>query len=179
MRMSKNKLNIIDLLQREPNVSTGVLEERLGMLRSPLNRLLKQMTEQGLIRRESEIVSEGLDGVSRRYVYSLPDQTNRLASQQVSEGMADHVYLLQCEGYYKIGIAHNVAKRVASMTTGNPFPIHVVLSDIVPNAHKYEQSLHEMFKHKRIRGEWFQLTPDDVAAVRTIITSVTESLTLL
>ena len=77
MRMSQNKLNILDLLKNEPNVSTGVLEERLGMLRSPLNRLLKQMTEQGLITRDMFTLtgSEALENYGaptyRTYRYSL------------------------------------------------------------------------------------------------------------
>ena len=75
MRMSQNKLNIIDLLKNEPNVPSHVIEECTGMLKPNLNRLLKQMTEQGLISREPEVVSDGWGLPYRRYVYSLPNQT--------------------------------------------------------------------------------------------------------
>lgn len=78
------------------------------------------------------------------------------------------VYFVECSGQTKIGVATNVASRVACMQIGCPLPLSMVDSvemefDL---AYEIEQELHQMFWDKRTRGEWFDLTEGDVTTAR-------------
>ena len=81
------------------------------------------------------------------------------------------VYVIMCGCYQngiskdrypiKIGISRNVHLRIATMQTGNPYPlICVALSkaDHVKWAEQLEKYLHEKFAKYRIKLEWFALT---------------------
>ena len=73
-----------------------------------------------------------------------------------------YLYLIECEGLHKIGIANDVRSRLAQLQTGNPFPLKVVLCFEFGNASPIEQSLHQKFSAKRHVGEWFELVEGDV-----------------
>ena len=64
--------------------------------------------------------------------------------------------------YYKIGRTTNLDGRLSALSTQLPFPVDLVRSFKVANAPQKEHTLHERFADKRVRGEWFQLSPDDV-----------------
>lgn len=77
------------------------------------------------------------------------------------------VYLLKTEDedqfLYKIGITKYTAKkRIKSLQTGNGKDIMVVESFKSEFNNKIETALHRRYITKRARGEWFNLTPDDV-----------------
>lgn len=70
---------------------------------------------------------------------------------------------------YKIGITNNVEKRIAQLQTGNPNELeyvayfHSEIGDILGLEIKYlERFLHKNYADKNIRGEWFNLNPDQV-----------------
>lgn len=62
------------------------------------------------------------------------------------------------KGAIKIGVARDVKKRLATMQTGNPFELKVIAlipCSGVQQAFDTERRIHNLFKAKRIRGEWF------------------------
>lgn len=62
------------------------------------------------------------------------------------------------KGAIKIGVARDVQKRLATMQTGNPFELKVIAlipCSGVQQAFDTERRIHNMFRSKRIRGEWF------------------------
>jgi len=71
------------------------------------------------------------------------------------------IYFIQAgkNGPIKIGHTNNkVSNRMASMQVGCPYELRLLWTlngDI-----KDEFNLHEMFKHERIRGEWFHPSKD-------------------
>lgn len=77
------------------------------------------------------------------------------------------VYVIHSQGYYKIGQSGNIASRLASLQTASPHPIEVVL--VIPHAQPdaLEAQLHHQFASRRAQGEWFILTPGDVAWLRS------------
>jgi len=82
------------------------------------------------------------------------------------------VYLLECgEKYYKIGIAQRMKKRLSSIRTGNPFPVHVVTRCLVKEAHRLEKEFHHRLKKRKVSGEWFNLSPEEVIEICIIINS--------
>ena len=79
------------------------------------------------------------------------------------------IYLVHCEGFYKIGIATNLRKRVSNIQTSNPFKVTLVAYTKTENVFADELELHELFKDKRVRGEWFKLNDDDLFYLREIL----------
>jgi len=73
------------------------------------------------------------------------------------------VYVLECNGLYKIGFSCQPRQRVAAIQTSNPFP--VVLVGTVEGGRAVEYSWHTHFHSKRVTGEWFALTEADVALI--------------
>lgn len=78
--------------------------------------------------------------------------------------MADKGYLyvgFDGTGLFKIGITGNARKRKQQIRTGNPtFQFLFVLD--VANPSVAEIECHTKFESRRVAGEWFRLTSDDV-----------------
>ena len=72
-----------------------------------------------------------------------------------------YVYFIRAgkKGPIKIGMARNVARRMATMQTGNAFELNLLASlkcTSRGDAQILEKQIHKRFKSQRIRGEWFQ-----------------------
>lgn len=74
------------------------------------------------------------------------------------------VYLMEdlTNGYYKIGRSQTPQRRERTLQSEAP---RVVLRFSIPADNEDEKKLHKRFSQKRIRGEWFALTSNDVASV--------------
>lgn len=69
-------------------------------------------------------------------------------------------------GHYKIGITDDLAQRLIHLQTGNSLDLTLVLVLNVSNARQVEQELHDYFRAKHIRGEWFELVEDDLEYIK-------------
>lgn len=82
-----------------------------------------------------------------------------------------YIYLFESQGLYKIGRSHTPAIRRRRLQTGSPTPIRTVHT-LKTVFHKWiEQQLHSRFADKRVRGEWFALTDEDVAYIKSLTRS--------
>lgn len=73
------------------------------------------------------------------------------------------VYILKTgKNLYKIGRTHNLPKRLMVYHTHLPILFRVVRQYPAQNMAELEESLHIVFQHKRLKGEWFMLTGDDI-----------------
>jgi len=96
-------------------------------------------------------------------VVVLSDQSSHDAS----------VYFIRAGKYYKIGITTNLNARIRSIMTGNPENIEIIIVK-ESNQHKYhEKELHEKFRHKCKRGEWFSLDGSDVKYATDYLNNIT------
>jgi hypothetical protein len=68
---------------------------------------------------------------------------------------------------YKIGRSKNHSYREKTLQSEKP-TIEMILN--IQTSIHVEKELHEMFKHKRIRGEWFNLTYEDLKEIKDYIT---------
>ena len=68
-----------------------------------------------------------------------------------------YTYIMKSQGLYKIGKAIDVNARLKGFQCGNPY---IELIKIIQGNH--ERKLHQLYKEKRVRGEWFSLTEEDV-----------------
>jgi hypothetical protein len=78
------------------------------------------------------------------------------------------VYLIWSQYGYKIGKAVNVKSRTKLFEVKLPFPIRIEHYAKFSDYTQAERSLHLHFQDKRLEGEWFSLTDDDVAFIKTL-----------
>ncbi len=109
-------------------------------------------------------------------INSLPDVSKQKRRSSAWRAAMNHsgysLYVLECNGFYKIGITvhSSVASRVAGLQIGNPFKIKVVKILKSPvDLTKTERYIHKAFKKFRIRGEWFKLTPLDLSLLERLL----------
>ncbi len=83
---------------------------------------------------------------------------------------APSVYIIRCDKYFKIGVTNqSIISRLTALQTGNPYPLELVFSVSVKNIEDVEKRLHEKFKHKNIRGEWFELDQEDFRDIELFV----------
>lgn len=64
-------------------------------------------------------------------------------------------------GPQKIGISKNVDKRLKSLQTGNPVKLYIQFCMEVNRARLIERKIHAELNHKKLKGEWFDLTKEE------------------
>lgn len=69
------------------------------------------------------------------------------------------------ERFYKIGMAATFGARFQSHQCSSPFDICVACAYYVGNMRQEERELHAHFANKRVRGEWFRLSNDDLELI--------------
>jgi hypothetical protein len=69
---------------------------------------------------------------------------------------------------YKIGISNAPGKRLQSLSTSIPHELQIVHRFVADSAEEAEAHLHKRFKEARIKGEWFRLTPEQIAELKQI-----------
>lgn len=73
------------------------------------------------------------------------------------------MYILKTgKNMFKIGKTQDLQKRLASYHTHLPVVFRVIRQYEAANMTELEESLHIVFQHKRIKGEWFTLSNDDL-----------------
>lgn len=83
----------------------------------------------------------------------------------MSECLKGTVYVIESEGhpYCKIGVTGgDPQKRLVSFQIGSPFKLSIIVEIYSPDCQHLEELLHERFENKRVRGEWFNLTDEDI-----------------
>jgi hypothetical protein len=78
------------------------------------------------------------------------------------------VYLIKCEKMYKIGKTTNLPKRFTSLQTASPYPLKLIHTIQCAELRNSERRFHQMFAAKRVRGEWFELSEEDVNYILNI-----------
>lgn len=73
------------------------------------------------------------------------------------------VYVMECEGFYKIGYSANPEDRLINVQSQCPFPVRLV--GYVSGDVRTEIYWQQLFAEKRVRGEWYKLAPDEVEMI--------------
>lgn len=82
------------------------------------------------------------------------------------------VYILKSgKNHYKIGRTQNLQKRLAGYRTHLPVEFRLIRQYMAANMNELEQSLHIVFQHKHVKGEWFELNQDDIVICDNIARS--------
>lgn len=88
-----------------------------------------------------------------------------------SKGEKCYLYLMidTTNNYHKIGISNSPEYREKTLQSEKP-TIEMVANKEFPNrkiAHSFEQALHSTYDEKRVRGEWFDLSQEEVDDIIT------------
>lgn len=75
------------------------------------------------------------------------------------------IYLLESNGYYKLGRASNLQSRLNSIQVGNPMPVRLLSRAYSFYPEKDEKVMHQMFKDFKVRGEWYKLPKPLVSSI--------------
>lgn len=66
---------------------------------------------------------------------------------------------------YKIGMASSLMERLSAHQCASPYQVCIACAYFTPDSRAEEQALHLMFDDKRVRGEWFSLSADDLQLI--------------
>lgn len=100
---------------------------------------------------------------------ALAYQSKPQTTRQFSVTRAGFVYLLRsASGFWKIGKTKNPQNRIETFSVKLPFEVEY--EHLIPCADmsSAEIQLHQRFATKRTNGEWFALTDEDVAIIKSI-----------
>lgn len=89
--------------------------------------------------------------------------TNKL--NRTREGHRGVVYFIKVGKYHKIGSSLDFDQRMKIYKTHNPEDIKVVSVKELRDYRYHEKVIHDNISHKKVRGEWFNLTNEDIADV--------------
>jgi len=73
-----------------------------------------------------------------------------------------YIYVIQSEYGYKIGKTTSIKNRSQLFGVKLPFDFSFVYTYFSDRFSKLEVDLHQHFKHKRLNGEWFNLSNEDL-----------------
>ena len=184
--------NFADRLKRKKNFASEAEEAYFRLMRpqqltfdySPDLDLVIVSEENG-IRSRAISLEEAADAIAVLEEYisqfnqlaidqinSLDDsKQNNLSAPTSNVFLAGWVYLIQqCNSpFYKIGqTAGDVEKRLMSLTHQNPQGLKLVHKFYCQDRRKVEKELHQMYAVLRVRGEWFELSSEDIAEIKAM-----------
>lgn len=78
----------------------------------------------------------------------------------------EYIYLTKADWGFKIGYTSHPNSRPLRVAGNCPVKLEVITVIQVEDMRKAEKELHGLFAHKRLRGEWFDLSADEVELVK-------------
>lgn len=82
-----------------------------------------------------------------------------------------YIYVLQSKYGYKIGKTVNLRERTRLFGVKLPFKFDLIISGLVNNYSKVEADLHRQFGEKRLEGEWFELSSEDLHQIEEYLSN--------
>jgi len=80
------------------------------------------------------------------------------------------IYILEnIEKFYKIGYSKNPENRVKQLNTGNSTGLKLLYKIETRYDSKIEAYLKNYYKHRHIKGEWFDFSKEDIDNIKHII----------
>ena len=106
--------------------------------------------------------------VDRILFYKSAIREKRANKQPTQKEENGYVYLVRDHGgCYKIGRTTNLQRRIwDQISPVLPYPLELVAALATETPASLESTLHLIFDEKRLGGEWFKLTNDDVEVFR-------------
>ena len=85
---------------------------------------------------------------------------------------AGYVYVIRADtGHYKIGRTNNIPNRMRLFAVKLPFDFEVITYFPCEDMYEAESHLHQFFSGQRTNGEWFNLNPGNIEALKAVTES--------
>lgn len=94
-----------------------------------------------------------------------------LADNKKTKSLIGYVYLVKLDKHYKIGISKTPEQRLKEFTM-LPYKLEDIKIARVNEYEKIEKELHEEYKTKKVRGEWFELNESEVEEIVEYLTAI-------
>jgi hypothetical protein len=78
------------------------------------------------------------------------------------------VYIIECNGFYKIGKATNINKRLSSLQVSSPYELRLVAIKTCENIGVVEKIIHKAYRTTKVRGEWYALNITSLSSLINI-----------
>lgn len=87
-----------------------------------------------------------------------------------------YIYILKLKGFdiYKIGVSSNPERRINDIDSANPFGVKVLCLLYFKNAYELEECIHDSFKRKALRKEWFKFDEISISILIKQLTKLSE-----
>jgi hypothetical protein len=80
------------------------------------------------------------------------------------------IYIVECEGYYKVGISIDFNVRLKGLQCSNPLPVKTIkLYNDIEHAELKESAIHKRLKEYHHIGEWFKC---DLIIIENVINEI-------
>lgn len=108
-----------------------------------------------------------LDSVAAicRQIIGMPG-AEELDSEDAAESTFGYVYLIKAGKHYKVGKADSVGRRLGQLRIQLPDRAELVHQITTDDPFGIEAYWHGRFQDKRLNGEWFALTRQDIKAFK-------------
>lgn len=86
-------------------------------------------------------------------------------------GEDTYVYFIKSGSYIKIGLSKDVDFRLTTMQTGNPVELELILKvgfKDSKSAYIAESAWHDFYSEYHHRGEWFNLTEEEIEVIQEV-----------
>lgn len=103
----------------------------------------------------------------KAYQLKKDQEQKREQQRQQRRKAQGYVYLLASKHGYKIGKTRRPSQRLTALPTLLPFETKRIFCQQYRDYHSIEHELHEHFQDKHLNGEWFELTAQDIAFVKS------------
>jgi hypothetical protein len=115
------------------------------------------------LEKSGELIWNNPPGYFSIHVGAPPTRPEPTRPWEVRKCKPGYIYLIKSAHGHKIGKTNHVPTRVGAFTLQLPFPTKLIHSMPTNDMMWAEAYLHQTFAHCRINGEWFDLSPDEVA----------------
>lgn len=166
------KITYIVLLGYSQQGNSSPSQEQLGKdtgtASRSVSRYLNELVGAGLISRYRRAASPDVYIINQT---DGPTYTPEMAPNPIGFSHSGIVYLMQAGALYKIGYTTAINNRlyqVRSKLKHEAESVEIIHTINTQNMQMLELQLHQRFARQRVYGEWFALTPDDVAAICAI-----------
>lgn len=125
--------------------------------------IIARQQQQEELRREREILEQ------QRRLKEQQDKERREYEKRLANAnkYAGYVYVVRSEsGHYKIGRTKNPADRIKTFNVKLPFEVVYIAVLETDDMYALEKRLHRHFKAKRVNGEWFSLSIEDIEYIQ-------------
>lgn len=139
------------------------LGNQLSKTNSELEPLKKEVSR--LEKELPKLQSENKDLVNQVKT-AIEDARNIVTKPKTNEG---YIYLIEGDGYYKIGKSVSPSDRLSTLKVGSPHELKLLRTWHVVDMVSAEYLVKYEFQEKIIRGEWYALATSDIDLIDKVL----------